>query len=107
MMKNVTICILLVITALMAAGCGKIHTCTCWSWIKFDIIDTTLHNSVPFPIYDYNVRYERESAMECSFWNFQDTVGQYLPEYGIQIYYVLDCYEKGEEPRFEYSENGK
>ena len=92
-MKKIKLAIL-VVMALMAAGCGKIHTCTCWSWIKFDIIDTTLHNSVPFPIYDYNVRYERESAMECSFWNFQDTVGQYLPEYGIQMYLSFECHEK-------------
>lgn len=106
-MKKVTICILWVITALMAAGCGKIRTCTCWSWTKYDIIDTTLHDSVHFPIYDYMARYDWESAMECSHWSSRDTVGQYLPEYGIQVYYVFDCYEKGEEPRMEYSENGK
>ena len=99
-MKNVTICILLVFAALMAAGCGKIRTCECAFYTPFDIVDTALADSVHgYPV-TINVSY-RESAVECSYWNSRDTVGQYLPEYGIQIYYVLDCYEKGEEPRME------
>ena len=94
MMKNVTICILLVITAILAAGCGKIRTCYCMDNSYFDIIDTALHDSVPYPIYDNSVLYERESAMECSFWNSRDTVGQYLPEYGIRMYFSFECHEK-------------
>ncbi len=93
-MKNVTICILWIIAALVTAGCGKIRTCYCMDNSYFDIIDTALYDSVPWPIYDNSVIYESESAMECSFWNFQDTVGQYLPEYGIQVYYSFECHEK-------------
>lgn len=94
MMKNVTICILLVITAIMAAGCGKIRTCYCMDNSYYDIIDTALHDSVPYPIYDNSVPYERESAMDCSYWSSRDTVGQYIPKYGIQMYYVFECQEK-------------
>ena len=96
MMKNVTICILLVITAMMVAGCGKIRTCYCMDNSYFDIIDTALHDSVPYPypIYDSSITYERESAMDCSYWSSRDTVGQYLPEYGIQMYYFVECHEK-------------
>ncbi len=46
-MKNVTICILLVITAIIAAGCGEIRTCYCMDNSYYDIIDTALHDSVP------------------------------------------------------------
>ena len=102
-MKNKTFCLILLAMALMTAGCGKIRTCECAFYTPFDIVDTALADSVHgYPV-TINVSY-RESAMECSYWNSRDTVGQYLPEYGIQIYYVLDCYEKGEEPWFPYSE---
>ncbi len=93
MMKNVTFCILLVITALMAAGCGKFHTCTCWSYIAFDIVDTALADSVQAYPLATNLEH-RESAVECSYWSYQDTVGHYMPEYGIRTYGVLDCGEK-------------
>ena len=105
-MKNVTICILLVITAILAAGCGKFHSCECAYYTPFDIVDTALADSVHgYPV-NINISH-RESAMECSYWSSRDTVGQYLPEYGIQMYYVIDCYEEGEVPRMEFSENGK
>ena len=93
-MKNVTICILLVITALMTTGCGKIRTCYCMDNSYFDIIDTALFDSVPIPISDNSVIYDRESAMECTYWNSRDTVGSYIPEYGIRTYYVFECWEK-------------
>ena len=105
-MKKIKLAIL-VVMALMAAGCGKFHSCRCWSYTPFDIIDTALYDSVSYPLYDNIIPYERESAMECSFWSSRDTVGQYLPEYGIQMYYVIDCYEEGEVPRMEFSENGE
>lgn len=92
-MKNVTFCILLVITALMAAGCGKIRTCTCWSYIDVDIVDTALADSVQAYPLATNLEH-RESAVECSYWSYQDTVGHYMPEYGIRTYGVLDCGEK-------------
>ena len=88
-MKNVTICILLVITAIIAAGCGKIRTCYCMDNSYYDIIDTALYDSVPYPIYDNSVLYERESALDCSYWSYQDTVGHYMPEYGIRTYAVI------------------
>lgn len=96
MMKIVKICILLVITAMMAAGCGKIRTCYCMDNSYYDIIDTALHDSVPYPypIYDSSITYERESAMECSYWSMQDTLEEYLPEYGIQLFYFVECSEK-------------
>ena len=94
-MKNVTISILLVIAALMAAGCGKIRTCYCMNNSYYDIIDTALFESFTvITIDDSSVLYVRESAMECSFWNSPDTIGQYLPEYGIQVYYSFECQEK-------------
>ena len=93
MMKK-TIFVILVIIAMMAAGCGKIRTCYCMDNSYFDIIDTALYDSVPWPIYDNSVIYDWESAMECSYWNFQDTVGQYLPEYGIRMYISFECHEK-------------
>ena len=42
---------ILVVMALLAAGCGKIRTCYCMNNSYFDIIDTALHDSVPYPIY--------------------------------------------------------
>ena len=81
----------------MAAGCGKIRTCYCMDNSYFDIIDTALHDSVPYPypIYDSSITYERESAMECSFWSsLHDTLEEYLPEYGIRMYYFGECHEK-------------
>ena len=92
-MKNVTFCILLVITALMAAGCGKFHTCTCWSGIAFDIVDTALADSVQAYPLATNLEH-RESTVECSYWSYQDTVGHYMPEYGIRTYGFIDCGEK-------------
>ncbi len=85
---------ILVVMALLAAGCGKIRTCYCMNNSYFDIIDTALHDSVPYPIYENSFLYERESAVECSYWSYQDTVGHYMPEYGIRTYAVLDCHEK-------------
>lgn len=93
-MKNSSICILLVVIMLMAAGCGKIRTCYCMDNSYFDIVDTALFDSVPIPIYDNSMQYVRESAMECSYWNSRDTIGQYIPEYGIQVYYSFECQEK-------------
>ena len=93
-MKNSSICILLVVIMLMAAGCGKIRTCYCMDNSYFDIVDTALFDSVPIPIYDNSMQYVRESAMECSYWNSRDTIGQYIPKYGIQMYYVFECQEK-------------
>ena len=93
-MKNVTI-ILLVIAALMAAGCGKIRTCYCsYDNSYIDIIDTALYDSMPIPIVCVYPEPARESAVECSYWNYHDTVGQYLPEYGIRNHTVLECREK-------------
>jgi len=79
---------------LMMAGCGKIRTCYCMDNSYFDIIDTALFDSVPIPIIDNSVIYDWESAMECSFWETRDTIGQYIPEYGIQMYYSFECQEK-------------
>ena len=79
---------------LMAAGCGKIRTCYCMDNSYFDIVDTALFDSVPIPIYDNSMQYVRESAMECSYWNSRDTIGQYIPKYGLQMYYVFECQEK-------------
>ena len=93
MMKK-TIFVILVIIAMLAAGCGKIRTCYCMDNSYFDIIDTALYDSVPWPIYDNSVIYDWESAMECSYWSSWDTVGQYLPEYGIQMYISFECHEK-------------
>ena len=84
---------ILVVMALLAAGCGKIRTCECAFYTPFDIVDTALADSVlGYPV-TINVSY-RESAMECSYWNSRDTVGQYLPEYGIQMYISFECHEK-------------
>ena len=95
MMKNVTICILLVIATLMAAGCGKIHTCYCnYDNSYIDIIDTALYDSITILVDDFPEP-ARESALECSYWNYHDTVGQYLPEYGIRRHTVLECREQG------------
>jgi uncharacterized membrane-anchored protein len=92
MMKKIFYVILTVI-AMMATGCGKFHTCKCVSYTTSDIIDTTLADSVQ----DYPVAtniYTHESVMDCSYWSSRDTVGQYLPEYGIQMYYFVECHEK-------------
>ena len=99
-MKNVTICILLVIAVLMAAGCGKFHTCSCIDSYYYDIIDTALYDSVlsnidsfDYPVYVYPPS-PRESAVECSYWGQQDTLEEYLPEYGVLMHYVFECQEK-------------
>jgi hypothetical protein len=93
-MKNVTICILLVIATLMTAGCGKFHSCECSSYTTWDIVDTALADSVQgYPISGV-VFSTRESAMECTYWSSRDTVGSYIPEYGIRTYYVFECWEK-------------
>jgi hypothetical protein len=93
-MLNKTNFVILVIIAMMAAGCGKIRTCYCLDNSYYDIIDTALHDSIPYPVYDNSLPYEMESAMECSFWETRDTIGQYLPEYGIQMYFSFECHEK-------------
>ena len=93
-MRKVTICILLVMAALMAAGCGKIHTCYCREISDFDIIDTALFESVTVITIDDSSASVRESAMDCSFWNQHDTLEEYLPEYGVLRHYVFDCVEK-------------
>lgn len=91
---------ILVVMALLAAGCGKIRTCYCSDSSYYDIIDTALYDSVlsnidsfDFPIYD--VLYPpspRESAVECSYWNKRDTI--YNAEWGIRDYYFFECQEK-------------
>ena len=91
-MMNKTIIVILAVMVLMAAGCGKFHTCKCWSYTTSDIIDTTLADSVQ----DYPVAtnlYTHESVMDCSYWSSRDSVGRYLPEYGIRVYYVIECHE--------------
>lgn len=95
---NKTIIVIWVVLAMMAAGCGKVRTCQCnYDNSYYDIIDTALYDSV-FSIGIVSVYPEppRESAVECSYWNYHDTVGRYIPEYGIRSYTVLECYEKGE-----------
>ena len=92
-MRKVTICILLVMAALMAAGCGKFHSCVCAEYTAWDIVDTALADSVQaYPVSTYVST--RESAIECSYWTKRDSVGQYLPESGIRVYYILDCGEE-------------
>lgn len=93
---NKTIIVIWVVLAMMAAGCGKIRTCRCWSDVTVDIVDTALFAS----FYDYFDENEfrhldiRESAVECSYWNTRDTVGTYMPEYGIRWHYIYECREK-------------
>ena len=93
---NKTIVVILVVIAMMAAGCGKIHTCYCGEKSDFDIIDTALFESFTVITIDDSVSpYVRESAMECSYWSsLHDTLEEYLPEYGIRMYYFVDCHEK-------------
>ena len=80
---------------MIAAGCGKIHTCYFGEKSDFDIIDTTLFESFTVITIDDSVSpYVRESAMECSYWSLQDTLVQDMPEYGIRRYYVFECHEK-------------
>jgi hypothetical protein len=94
MMKNSSICILLVVIMLMAAGCGKIRTCYCMDYGYYDIIDTALFESFTVITFEDSLAYVRESAMDCSFWGMQDTLAQDMPEYGIRRYYVFECHEK-------------
>ena len=93
-MMRKTLYIILAAVVLMAVGCGKIRTCYCMDNSYYDIIDTALFDSVPIPISDNSVIYDRESAMECTYWSSRDTVGSYIPEYGIRTYYVFECWEK-------------
>ena len=111
---NKTIIVIWVVLAMMAAGCGKIRTCQCYHISHIDIIDTALYDSMPIPIYDNSVPFyddyvsiERESAVECSYWNIHDTVGTYLPKYGIREYYDIECHEQGERPQGSLSKKGE
>ena len=89
-----TFCVILVTIAMIAEGCGKIHTCYCREKSDFDIIDTALFGSVTvITIDDSSTSYVRESAVECSYWSLQDTLVQDLPEYGIRRYCVFECQE--------------
>ena len=86
---------ILVVMALLAAGCGKIRTCYCHNNYYFDVIDTALFESFTvITIEDSSASYVRESAVECSYWSLQDTLVQDLPEYGIRRYCVFECQEK-------------
>ena len=87
-------CDILVIIAMLVAGCGKIHTCYCREKSDFEIIDTALFESVTVITYDDSTACVRESGMDCSFWNQHDTLEEYLPEYGVLRYYVFECQEK-------------
>ena len=93
MMKK-TFCVILVTIAMIAEGCGKIHTCYCREKSDFDIIDTALFESVTVITIDDSTASVRESAMDCSFWSLHDTLEEYLPEYGVLRHYVFDCVEK-------------
>ena len=108
-MLNKTNFVILVIIAMMAVGCGKIHTCHCVSYTGYDIVDSALVDSVglgwmPMDIMNFTTR---ESAVECSFWSYRDSVGEYLPEWGVRTYSVLECYEQGEGPRMYFSNKGE
>ena len=94
---NKTIIVIWVVLAMMAAGCGKIRTCHCVSFTGYDIVDSALVDSVglgwmPMDMYFTN----RESAAECYYWNYRDSVGEYLPEWGVRTYSVIECIEQGE-----------
>lgn len=85
---------ILVVMALLAAGCGKIRTCYCHNNYYFDVIDTALFESFTvITIEDSSASYVRESAVECSYWGQQDTLEEYLPEYGVLMHYVFECQE--------------
>ncbi|MBR4645892.1 MAG: hypothetical protein IKO75_02090 [Bacteroidales bacterium] len=103
MMKK-TFCVIYVVMAMMAARCGKMHTCYCASYTGYDIVDSALVDSVGLGWMPMDMYFTtRESAVECSYWNYRDSVGEYLPEWGVRTYYVLECYEQGEGPRMYFS----
>ena len=115
MKKSIILITIIAITCISLSGCQKIHHCQCWSGITNTVVDSLLWDSVGQPIYvkeingntNQDLLYSipehpaqlkvdlltRESAVECSYWNYDDT-GRYDAELGIRIGSFLECQEK-------------
>ena len=92
---NKTFIVILVIIAMVAMRCGKIRTCYCTSYTSYDIVDSALVDSVGLGWMPMNTYVStRESAVECSYWSYRDSVGEYLPEWGVRTYHNFNCSEK-------------
>lgn len=114
MKKSIIFITTIAITCISLSGCQKIHHCRCWSGITNTVVDSLLWDSVGRPFYMKGINgntsqdmpyYEpehpaqlkvnlltRESAVECSYWNYYDT-GRYDAELGMRIGDFLECQE--------------
>lgn len=94
-MKKLSVIWILLAGTYLMAGCGKSRTCFCLTGIAYEIIDTALVDSLGWGTIPLSTDGgTRESTVECSYWNEYDTVGQYLPDLGLQAYSYIECHEK-------------
>lgn len=116
MKKSIILTSIIATICITMTGCQKLHHCQCYSGITNTVVDSLLWDSIGRPIYmkDINantnqnllhfnpehpvqlkVDYDndRESAVECSYWNHYDT-GRYDAELGIRIGSFIECQEK-------------
>ena len=88
----------LMAAGIMLAGCGKIRTCACWSYTSWEVVDSVTFNqmvdSVGLGIPLSTNVFQRESAVECSYWTDYGNPGRYLPEWGVIECNVIECNEE-------------